>query len=402
MFNVVIIGGGVAGLSAAIKAKNKNNKVTILEKNSNCLKKLLLTGNGHCNYFNEDFTYKHYNSSNLDLVKEIINDENKNKLINFYNQIGIIPKIKNGYYYPQSNQAYSFYNALMKEAIELGVEFVNDTNVLKVTKNGRFEVETDKGIIEADKLIIATGSKAYPKTGSTGDGYLIAQNFNHTLSKVYPALVQVLCQDKYLKELDGVRSDVKVTLLKDNGIVKEEKGEIQFKETGLSGICIFNLSLWIDDFKNTDISVNLLDSLKINNQDEVLEFLDERSKKLINRNVSQILEQVLNYKIVNALLKKINIDRDIKFADLSEDEKHELASILVNWKFKVDGTNDYNNSQVCGGGIFLDEIDINTFESKLVKDLYFVGEILDITGECGGYNISLAVLSGIKAGESID
>lgn len=402
MSNIVIIGGGVAGITAAIKAKNKNNRVVILEKNNNCLKKLLLTGNGHCNYFNDDFNYKHYNSSNLSLVKQIINDESKDKLVSFYDQIGLIPKIKNGYYYPQSNQAYSFYNALIKEAKQKNVQFINDINILKISKSDKFIIQTDKDVIDADKLIIATGSKAYPKTGSTGDGYMFAEGFNHSINKVYPALVQLLCQDKLLKEIDGVRSDVKVTLLEDNAPLKTEQGEIHFTEYGLSGICVFNLSLWIKDLEKTEISINLLDNLNINDKNEAITFLHERSQKMNGRNIVEILEQVLNYKLVNVIFKKLKMDKNIKYKDLSSDELEKLANILVDFRFKVIGTKDYNNSQVCGGGVSLEEIDLNTFESKLVKDLYFVGEILDITGECGGYNISLAVLSGLKAGENCD
>ena len=213
MKTIVVIGGGVAGITAAIKAKNNNNEVIVLEKNKTCLKKLLITGNGHCNYFNDDYNYKHYYSEDMDLIPNIITTESKKNLIDFYNSIGLVPKIKNGYYYPHSNQAYAVLNALLKEALVKGVKIINDAEVKNIKSEEKFIIETSCEKYIADKLIIATGSKAYPKTGSTGDGYLFAKNLKHTVNNVYPALVQVITDDKYLHELDGVRNDTKVTFL---------------------------------------------------------------------------------------------------------------------------------------------------------------------------------------------
>ena len=405
MKRIIIIGGGVAGIVAAIKAKNDNNEVIVLEKNKTCLKKLLITGNGHCNYFNDDYNYKHYYSSNLELVPKIITDESKTMLMDFYQSIGLVPRIKNGYYYPYSNQAYAVANALIKEANIKGVKIVNEVEVLNIKMADKFIIETNIENYVADRVVIATGSKAYPKTGSTGDGYRFAKILNHTVNNVYPALVQLITDDKYLHELDGVRNDTKVTLLIDNKPIKEEIGELQFTNYGLSGICIYNLTLainkYLEDNKDVKIKLNLLHGLNINNEFDLDNYLTKQNEILTDRTLVELLEEILNYKIVNALFKKLKIDNNIKYNEINSDSKSQLLNSLVNLEVKVVGTKDFDASQVCSGGISLTELNLDTFESKLVKGLYFVGELVDITGECGGYNISFAVLSGIKAGISI-
>lgn len=406
MKTIVVIGGGVAGITAAIKAKNNNNEVIVLEKNKTCLKKLLITGNGHCNYFNDDYNYKHYYSEDMDLIPNIITTESKKNLIDFYNSIGLVPKIKNGYYYPHSNQAYAVLNALLKEALVKGVKIINDAEVKNIKSEEKFIIETSCEKYIADKLIIATGSKAYPKTGSTGDGYLFAKNLKHTVNNVYPALVQVITDDKYLHELDGVRNDTKVTLLVDNNIIKEEIGEVQFTNYGLSGICIYNLTIELNKYleKGSDVKIrlNFFQDLNINNISDLDNFLTKQNSILKKRTIVELLEEVINYKIVNVIFKKLKLDNNVKYSNLNSNDKNKLLNELVNYDVKVIGTKDYDSSQVCSGGVSLKEINIDTFESKIVPNLYFVGEVVDITGECGGYNISFAVLSGLKAGEDCD
>ncbi len=405
METIIVIGGGVAGITAAIKAKNNHNEVIVLEKNKSCLKKILITGNGHCNYFNDVFNANCYTSSSKDLLNEIINDESKQLLIDFYNSIGLVPRIKNGYYYPYSNQAYAVLNALMKEVEVKGVKVEEEVEVKKINYKDIFLIETNKKSYKADKLIIATGSKAAPKTGSTGDGYMFAKSFNHSVNSVYPALVQLITDDKYARELDGVRADAKVTLLIDNNALQSEIGEIQFTNYGLSGICIYNLSLDINKYlsKKSDIKIriNLFDGLGINTKDELDNYLTKQNSKLNNRTVVELLEEVLNYKIVNMLFKKHKIANDITYDKISKQDKDNLLNDLVSYEVKVTGTKDFENAQVCSGGIDLNEIDITSFESKKISGLYFVGELLDVTGKCGGYNISFAILSGIKAGKNI-
>jgi len=400
MGRIVVIGAGASGILAGIYAKNDNNEVIILEKNNKPLKKLLITGNGKCNYFNDDFAINHYFSNDIDKLSKIITEENKNRILSFFDSIGIIPKIKNGYYYPSSNQAYSIYNALLKEAELKGVKIENDSNVIDIEKKDKFIITLENRVISCDKVIISTGSKAYPKTGSDGDGYNFACKFNHNVNKVYPALVQLTSSNKLLKELDGVRIDTKVTLLKDNKKIKEQVGELQFTKEGLSGICIYNLS--IESNAGDIVRINLLNEHNITNKEEFIKVFEERNNKVKKRSITELLEGYLNYKIVNAILKKCNIDPSKNYSNLTNEEQKLLGQTLTNLEIRIEGTKDYNSSQVCGGGVSLEEINIETFESKMINGLYFTGEVLDVVGECGGYNLGFAFLSGMLAGESIN
>lgn len=394
MNRIVIIGSGASGIVSAISSKREDNEVIVLEKNNDSLKKLLITGNGKCNYFNDDFSINNYSSNNIDILKKIITDDNKNRVLKFINSIGIKSRIKNGYYYPASNQAYSIHNALIKESNILGVIIKNNYEVKSIKKIDNTFIINDE--IECNKLVISTGSMAYPKTGSTGDGYKFAEYFHIKVNSIYPALVALKSDNKLLKELDGVRVECKVTNSKDN---VSEIGELQFTKEALSGICIYNLSI---DNNIDNIVVNLLNSFNINSIDEFLREMDKQNSLVKNRTITELLEGYLNYKIVNAILKYSKIDYSKNYNALTKSEKEILGNNLVNLNFKIIDRKDYNSSQVCGGGISLEEINIDTFESKKVKDLYFTGELLDVCGNCGGYNLGFAFLSGMIVGENIN
>ena len=399
---IIVVGGGASGIVASIFSKNNDNEVIVLEKNSKPLKKLLLTGNGKCNYFNDDFSFEHYCSSDIDFVKNVINDDNKKRVLDFFLSIGVVPRIRNGYYYPNSNQAYSVYNSLLKEASLHGVEIKYDTTVLNIVKNDKFIVNTNNGDYECDKVIISTGGKSYSKTGSSGDGYLFGSSFGHRVNDIYPGLVQLVSSDKFLKDLSGVRSDVCVSLLCNGNVIKSEVGEIQFTDYGISGICVFNLSNYVGKLINKGVSVkiNFFNSFNINDVPSMIDFLDSYNKKVCNRTITELLEGFLNYKIVNVILKLCSIDSNCSWDSLSDFEKKNLCNHLVSFNINIIDTKGYDNAQVSVGGISLDDIN-NNFESKIVSGLYFTGEVLDVTGDCGGYNLGFAFLSGMVAGSDI-
>lgn len=395
--DIVIIGGGASGLVAAITAsKNKNNKVTLIEKNQTLGKKILATGNGKCNYYNSDQNLSHYNSTNNELVKEIITKENLKEVENFFSSLGIIPKIKNSYYYPFSNQATTIKNALVRE-VEKNTKVLLETTVEKIDKvQNKFKIKTNNGIIECDKVIIATGSKASPKTGSTGEGYNFLKDFNHTIIDVNPALVQLKTKGNFLKDWTGIRTDVKVSLYINNKNIKSDQGEIQLTNYGVSGICIFNLSRFVPIALNNNDKVEV----KIN----FLPFTstpEELLKDLSNNNsINDILEGILNNKLVAVILNKSSINKNKKYNELSIKEKETLIENLTNFTLEVIGTNSYEECQVCSGGVPLTEINTKTMESKIVNNLHIVGELLDVDGDCGGYNLTFAWVTALLAGKS--
>ncbi|MBQ7136346.1 MAG: aminoacetone oxidase family FAD-binding enzyme [Bacilli bacterium] len=396
-----IIGGGASGLLAAIVSKSKNNEVIIFERNNFCGKKILATGNGRCNYWNQDQNLLHYHSTNNELIRNIVNDNVDKKVLEFFDRLGIVPKIKNGYYYPFSNQASTIKNALITEVERLGIKVLNNFLVKNITINDNgFTVSSQDENITVDKLIIATGSYASPKTGSDGMGYNFLEKFDHTIIKPLPSLVQLKTKGNFLKMWSGVRAEAKVSLYEDDRFVREEIGELQLTNYGISGICVFNLSNYVarglDNNKREEIVINFMPFI---NDDKLTWFINQTN--LTNKNIKELLLSVLNEKIVEVILKESRLNSNKLFNEVNVNEQNILINYCTNFKLEVIGTNSFDEAQVCGGGVSLEEIDLSTMESKIIKNLYVTGELLDITGDCGGYNLGIAWRTGIIAGISI-
>ena len=401
MSRVIVIGGGASGLVAAIYAAQTND-VVLLEKNSKCGKKLLITGNGKCNYWNEDFNVSHFNSSNLDLLKKIISADNKNKILRFFDEIGIVPRIKNGYYYPMSNQAISIQTALLKQAKLSKVVIKTESEVIDVKYQDKYQVKTKDETYECEKLIIATGSMAAPNTGSTGDGYRILSKFNHSLIKPTPALVQLISKGSFLKKWSGIRCDAKLSLYEDNCLVKQSLGEIQLTDYGISGVCTFQLSGLVSRGlslqKKETIEINFLPWLK----KDFINYMDMRNSKVKSRMISELLDSFFNYKLVNIILELSGIKQDEVWENIPLEKKNKLKINLTCFKLQIVDTKGFEHSQTCTGGIPLSEINLNTMESKKSKNLFITGELLDADGQCGGYNLGFAFITGMLAGSGVN
>ena len=399
MCDIVIIGGGVSGIVSAIKSFNGRNRITILERNDKCLKKLLLTGNGRCNYFNDDISISNYHSMREDLLDKVINSDNMSRVLDFYNELGIIPKIKNGYYYPFSNQASTVRDALMFEVMKLGISIKYNYLVENIERSNNKFIINDS--IVCDKVIIATGSCSYPKTGSDGMGYDFLRKFGHNIIKPLPALVQLNSDFKYCRELSGIRSDVILSLYEEDEFISSSVGEVQLTDYGISGICTFNLSHFVtrglDVGKKEVIKVNFLPFIK----DNYMEWFNTYSNKHNDKNIYMLLCNILNYKLVKVILKVCSIDNETYYNELDYNSRSLLIDNLTNFKFNIVSTKDFNFSQVCNGGVSLDEVNLSTFESLIVDGLYITGEVLDINGNCGGYNLICAVISGILVGDDL-
>ena len=386
---VLVIGGGASGLVSAIVARKQNCDVTILEQNNKLGKKLLLTGNGRCNYWNESQEISKYHTNNPELFEEIFQCQ-KDKVLNFFDSLGIISKIKNGYYYPFSNQATSILNALVNKIEKEKIEVKYNEKVIDIKKEQQFIVTTNNNIYYTDKVIIATGSLASIKDEYLG--YELAQKLNHQLIKPKPSLVALIGNDNFYKEWDGIRCDAKAYLFIDNKLIKEEIGEIQFTNYGLSGICIFNLSNYVVNNLNHNlvININFIPWFKGKN---FKNWLDNQNKKLKNYSLKEILEGFLNYKIVNLIFKQLKLKDNVKWNNVNKDA---LIKLLISFPFIPTDTKKFINAQTTKGGISLNEINVKTMESKKVKGLYFTGEILDVNGDCGGYNLGFAWMSALQ------
>lgn len=400
MKEVIVIGGGASGLTAAITAARNGKDVTIIERNNKCGKKILITGNGRCNFWNEDKNLSHYHSSTPYLLKEFITEERQNSVLKFFDSLGIVSKTKNGYYYPFSNQALTIWNALLLECKKLNIEIINDITVEKIIKQDCFIINPNKENIKAKNIIIASGSKAAPKTGSDGLGYTLAKSLGHTVITPLPSLVQLKGDQPYFKNWSGIRTDVKASLLIDNKLIKSETGEIQLTNYGVSGICIFNLSgdaaKALNENKDVTISINFIPFI-----DNPKNFLKTLNQNAYHKTISELLEGILHYKLVDIILKKANIKRELLLNTLTDNELNNLIQSLTDFKIKILETHTLDHAQVCSGGIPLTEINSETLESLKTKKLYFTGEIIDIDGDCGGYNLGWAWMSGITAGKNV-
>lgn len=401
MKHIVIIGGGAAGLVAAIYAKNETNNVTILERNSFCGKKLLATGNGKCNYWNSEQSLEHYHSNNKECLKHIITEKNKQEILSFFLKLGIYPKIKNGYYYPFSNQAITIKNALLSEVKRKNIIIKTDFLVETIKKEKDiFKIQGNNEFVIADQVIIATGSKAAPKTGSDGTGYKLVRQLGHTIINPLPALVQLKASGKFLKKWAGVRTDVEVSLYENDNFIKKETGEVQLTDYGISGICVFNLSRYVSiglsQNKKEIIKIDFMPFIKENPHEYLTNFFSQTVKKPLKEQ----LEGFLNNKLVEVIIEQANVPQEKTFAELTTECQERLIKQLTAFSIEITGTNDFNQSQVCSGGVPLSELNIETMESKLIKNLYTVGELVDVDGDCGGYNLGFAWISGMLAGRN--
>lgn len=398
MSKVVIIGGGAAGLVAAIKASNQN-EVILLEANDKCGKKILLTGNGRCNYWNSDIKIDNYHTDNIEKLSNIISNNNQKDVFSFLESIGIYSKIKNGYYYPYSNQASSVRTLLLNEIERRKIKVIYNFKVESILKrdNG-FVVKSENDEIICDKVIIASGSKACPKTGSDGSSYDLALSLGHHINQVTPSLTPLKGNDFYFKDWDGVRCDSKISLFVDDKKFIEEEGEIQLTDYGISGICTFNISglatKSLEQKKKVIVKINFLPSLTKSFYD----WFNERNKNIPNHSIEELLESVLPYKLMFVLLKKANINRDDNWNNLEESKKRKLANIIEEFELEITGYQSFDRAQVATGGVSLTEINPNTMESLVTPNLYLVGELLDVDGKCGGFNLAFAFISGYLAG----
>ena len=391
--NVFVIGGGASGLTAAIKAREAGCNVVILERNNKCGKKLLTTGNGRCNFYNEK-------QDLMGIFAKIFNNK-KDEILKFFKELGIVSKVNNGYYYPFSNQASSVVNALMLKVEKLNIKVINNELVKSIKKEDKFIISTEHNQFTADKVIIAAGSKAAPKTGSDGSSYDLVKSLGHSIIEVVPSLVQLEGKDNFYKEWKGVRSDAILSLLENNQKIKEERGEVQFTDYGISGICTFNLSGIISrglfENKNYKILINLIPWFK-GNKEDFLQWMDNQDEQLKDYKLREILEGFLNYNLVNLISKLENISATSKWNDVN---KEKVINRIMSFEFNVLKTKSFDNAQVCSGGVPLKEINPKTMESLKTKGLYLTGEVLDVNGDCGGYNLSFAWMSGMVAGESV-
>ncbi len=403
MSHVIIVGGGASGLMAGIMAARNHHKVTILEHKEKAGKKILATGNGKCNFTNLVQKPDCYRGEEEGFPLKVINRFDVNQTIEFFKEIGIYPKEKKGYLYPNSEQAVSITEVLLSEFHYLKGELILGVHVSKITPAGRgFVVQGGDREYKCDKVILAAGGQASQNLGSDGSGYTLAKNLGHKVIKPLPALVQLKSDMKYFKTIAGVRCIAAISVFINKVFAVKEEGEILFAAYGVSGIPIMQVSRFaakaLDANKSVSIVVDFFPELR---EIDLMDNLNHRIKRIPLRGVEQAFTGLLNNKLLYILLKEARIPVDLPCHKLTKEKLLEFTKLLKAMEIQISDTNSFDQAQVCAGGIATYEIDNNTMESKIVKGLYLCGELLDVDGTCGGYNLQWAWSSGALAGKSI-
>lgn len=396
---IVVIGGGASGLMAAITAKKDTNEVIILEANNDIAKKIMATGNGRCNYWHSDIDASSYYTDKCDKLEAILG--HKDEVFEYICHLGLVPKIKEGYYYPLSLQASSVHDLFKYQLIKKRIKVINDYEVDDIMKvENKFIIKGSDNDIECDKIIISVGSKASPKLGGNEKGYNILKTLGHTIKNPLPSLSPLIVEGAKKFNWAGIRSEVLLRLVSDFKTIKEERGEIQLTEKGISGICTFNLSGYasreIEEHKDVKIYINFLPEI-----DDLNSFIDERLKNLGDVTINELFNSLLNYKLIGLFCNLLRISSESLYSELSDKQKLWLINNITNFECDIIDSEGFERAQVCTGGVLLDEINPENMESLIVSNLYITGEVINVDGICGGYNLAFAFISGYLAGKDI-
>lgn len=397
---ILIIGAGASGLTAAIHAARCGADVTVLEHKEQAGKKLLSTGNGRCNLTNLEQKKEYYRCSRPDFPAEVLKQFSVEETLNFFQSLGILPKSRNGYIYPNSDQAASVAEALLLEVKRLGVKVVYQCSTKSAAKKGEFFfLNTNLGTFKGERLILATGSKAAPVTGSDGSGYQLAAMFGHRIITPLPALVQLRCKEKHYKQLAGVRTEARVAVYGNGKFLASNEGELQLTDYGISGIPTFQISRYasIGLHRKQKITA-IINFLPHMSQEEVRAMVEQRRHLMGDRICRQWMNGMLNRKLSDVLLKLAGISGEQKAKDIPDIMWRQLESQLTAYETQVTDVNSFDNAQVCCGGVDVKQVDEKRLESRLTEGLYFCGELLDVDAVCGGYNLQWAWSSGAAAG----
>jgi predicted Rossmann fold flavoprotein len=388
--SIAIIGAGASGLVAAISSKNSQTDVTIYEKSSRVGKKILASGNGHCNITNSNITLENYHGKYPHFAKEAIKFDAKE----FFNSLGLeLDYGKGTRLYPMSGQASIVVDVLLHKCESLGIKIVKDCEITSIKKDGdKFKLD-DKMY---DSVIISAGSSAMPHIGGSEGGYDLAQSLGHNIEKPFASLVQLISDDEDFMRCSGVKLEANLDLFIDKKQKMSLRGDLLFTNYGLSGSGILDLSRSVSfaHLKDSDvfIKIDLLPDLSLEKLKKLLQ------KRLsLNLPISLWLGGLINKNLIPALLKRAKIDKN---SPINTKSINTLAYTIKNLQIDIVDTKGYKKAEVMAGGVDTNDVDPKTMHSKLVKGLYFCGEVLDIDGDCGGFNLHWAWASGYLAGKN--
>ena len=402
IYDIAVIGGGASGMIAAIAAAHTDGElsIAIAERNARVGKKILTTGNGRCNLTNTCIDISRYHGENVDFARTALAAVDYEATLAMFSSFGMYPKIEDGKVYPHSLQASSVLDMLRMELERRHIEVICGFFCVSLEKDGeKFCISDGERKIYAKRVIVCVGGCAAPKCGTDGKSYSLIKKFGHRLTELCPSLVQMRCSHPGLRAMKGVKCDALVRIFVDDKFIKSDYGELLFTDYGLSGPPIFQLSRIaskaIAHCKKVTVKADLMNDI---GETELYYLLLMRNKDVP---VEEFLIGMLNKLCARQLLRSVGVEKfNTDAGVLTDNMLKKLAHNIKNMSFAVTGTNSWDMAQVTAGGICTEKFYPSTMESKLVGGLYAAGEMLDIDGDCGGFNLQWAWSSGTVAGES--
>lgn len=401
-----MVGAGASGLVTAIVSARRGKKVVILEKNNKIGKKLLATGNGKCNISNQRPTLERFYSQNPKFIANVFEGYSFQSVRQFFKSIGLeLIEAKEGKVFPMSLQASSVVELLVCECEQLGIEIICEAEVSKTSfREDKFIVSYNHTQIESKKLVLATGHCSAPQLGGVMDGIEFARSFGHAIVKDFPTLVQLTApyKERYLKQLSGVKVQSRVTLpLKGKEIVKH--GDVLFTNYGLSGLAILDISRFVMQELLSKKSIMLIiDLMPKMSHEQLLALMKKSLTKKSQKPLDMWLQGFINKKLIKPILEPLKLENETVGSICSNIERLEqIVQKIKCFEFKIDGSKGYKGAEVATGGVNTKEVDAKTMESQKQKGLYVVGEVLDVDGDRGGFNLHLAWVCGLRAGEAL-
>ena len=397
---ILIIGGGASGMMAALTAaEDPHNQITLLERQNRVGKKLLATGNGRCNLSNLNASAVHYHGADARFVSGILRKFDVAQTLEFFRNLGLYTVTEeDGKVYPLSDQANSVVDVLRFALEQKGVRVVTSCDVLSIRKKARgYQVETTGESYYGDKVIITCGGAAGKNLGGTRSGYKLLSMLGHSCTDLHPSLVQIKTDTRLIASLKGVRADCEMTLKEDGHFVAQSTGEIQFTDFGVSGPISFALSRSVSTGEGEMIL--LLDFLRNYDESQVQAQLRERCNRFPDLGAEQLLTGMLNTRLGQAVLKFSQVEFSTPLKELTEEVLQKIAHNLKFFPLTVTGTLGMEHAQVTVGGVPAEEFRADTLESRLAPGIFAAGEVLNVDGDCGGFNLQWAWSSGHVAGK---
>ena len=404
-WDVVVVGAGASGLMAAqaaartLKAQGQPGAVLLVEGNPKPGKKLLATGNGRCNLTNLEASLPHYHGDGA-LAAPLLEEYTPQRILEEFEALGLLCRADSeGRVYPRSLQAAAVLQALRGACQEAGAILRCGWGVTGIRREeGGFRLENSQGeVLWAARCVLACGGKASPKHSFSEGGYRLAQGLGHRVTSLRPSLTGLQSPKKCLRSLKGMRVKAGAALYGDGELLHRESGEVLFGEGTLSGICLFNLSAHLAEGRQGEVSLDLLEELSYR---EVLSYLERQAKIHPDRPAWELFSGALNLRVGEELIKELSISRETACKDLPRQQLRKAAGLSKDWRFPVSGGGSWESAQVTAGGVPLGEVDCRTMESKRCPGLYLAGELLNIDGDCGGYNLHWAWITGLAAGQA--